>query len=219
TVAASQLLMLIEYASFNMQNAIGAGVSTKTDDGATNMSEITGATTNLGNNSGAVINSNNQNIVTYRGEENIWGNIWTWVDGINEQNPAEWTNTTPELFAGQHGTMYVADHGFKDDSGDAPYEDTGIRPCYSTGGYISAFGYSETHDFLFIPTEMKGDSSLPIGDYFWNAYANWRVATLGGRWTYGSGCGPFCLDLGSASSNRNRTIGGRLVYVPSEDAA
>lgn len=216
TVAASQLLMLIEYASFNMQNSIGAGVSTKVDDGATSMTEITGATTNLGNDSGAVMNANNQNIVTYRGEENIWGNIWTWVDGINEQNPSTWTTA---VGSGEHGTMYVADHGFADDTSASPYEDSGIRPCYSTGGYISAFGYSETHDFLFIPTEMGGDSALPIGDYFWNAYNNWRVATLGGGWYYGSSCGPFCLYLHGASSSRYRTVGGRLVYVPSEDAA
>ena len=39
TVAASQLLMLIEYASFNMQSCIGDGATHKTDDGSSNMSD------------------------------------------------------------------------------------------------------------------------------------------------------------------------------------
>ena len=92
TVAASQMLMLIEYATFNMQSAIGMGAVSKTDDGASSMTEITGATVNLGNASGAVTNANGVQIVSYRGEENFWGNIWTWVDGMNENNPSTWNN-------------------------------------------------------------------------------------------------------------------------------
>ena len=87
TVAASQLLMLVEYASFNMQSAIGNGAVSKTDDSSSNMAEYTGATAELGNDSGAVTNANGIQIVSYRGEENFWGNIWGWVDGMNIQNP------------------------------------------------------------------------------------------------------------------------------------
>ena len=108
TIAASQLLMLIEYASFDMQKAIGNGVTNKTDDDSTSMTEITGATVNLGNASGSFPNINGYNIVSYRGEENIWGNIWAWIDGMNEENPATFTT-------GDCGTLYVADHGFVDD--------------------------------------------------------------------------------------------------------
>ena len=113
--------MLIEYASFDMQKAIGNGVTNKTDDGSTSMTEITGATVNLGNASGSVTNANGYNIVSYRGEENIWGNIWAWIDGMNEENPATFTT-------GDFGTLYVADHGFVDDSKASPYKNTGIHP-------------------------------------------------------------------------------------------
>lgn len=98
TIAASQLLMLIEYASFDMQKAIGNGVTNKTDDGSTSMTEITGATVNLGNASGSVTNANGYNIVSYRGEENIWGNIWAWIDGMNEENPATLPRAILERF-------------------------------------------------------------------------------------------------------------------------
>ena len=39
TVGATQILMLIEYASFDMQSKIGSGVSGKTDDATNNMAE------------------------------------------------------------------------------------------------------------------------------------------------------------------------------------
>lgn len=211
TIAASQLLMLIEYASFDMQKVIGNGVTNKTDDSSTSMTEITGATVNLGNASGSVTNVNGYNIVSYRGEENIWGNIWAWIDGMNEENP------TP-LEEGQVGTLYVADHGFVDDSKASPYKNTGIHPCYG-GGYISAFGYSEEYDWLFIPVEHTGNSTLPVGDYVWNSNPGWRVAILGGRWYGGSSAGAFCWHLADASSYRSRSVGGRLVYVPSKKEA
>lgn len=203
--SASQLLMLVEYATFNMQTAIGNGNVSKTDDGATNMAENTGATTSLGNASGVVTNTNGILIVSYRGEENPWGNIWKWVDGINIQNP------TP-FAAGQHGNVYVADHGFADGISASPYEDTGIHPCYGEG-YVSAFGYNEKFDWLFIPTEHSGNSSLPVGDYMYNNQPGWRVAPLGGAWDGGSRAGAFFCFL-TAASNRSRYIGGRLVYVP-----
>lgn len=204
--SASQLLMLVEYATFNMQTAIGNGNVSKTDDGATNMAENTGATTLLGNASGVVTNTNGILIVSYRGEENPWGNIWKWVDGINIQNP------TP-FAAGQHGNVYVADHGFADGISASPYEDTGIHPCYGEG-YVSAFGYNEKFDWLFIPTEHSGNSSLPVGDYMYNNQPGWRVALLGCRWSNGSSAGAFCWLLFIAASHRYRYIGGRLVYVP-----
>lgn len=207
--SASQLLMLVEYATFNMQTAIGNGNVSKTDDGTTNMAENTGATTSLGNASGVVTNTNGILIVSYRGEENPWGNIWKWVDGINIQNP------TP-FAAGQHGNVYVADHGFADGISASPYEDTGIHPCYGEG-YVSAFGYNEKFDWLFIPTEHSGNSSLPVGDYMYNNQPGWRVALLGGTWVSGSKAGAFYWNLAYAASFRYRSFGGRLVYVP--DAA
>ena len=211
TIAASQLLMLIEYASFDMQKAIGNGAVSKTDDGSTNMAEVTGATVNLGNASGAVTNANGIQIVSYRGEENFWGNIWAWVDGMNINNPTPWEE-------GSVGTLYVADHGFTDDAAASPYEDTGIHPDYGNG-YVSAFGYSEEFDWLFIPAEHTGNSSLPVGDYFWNSNSGWRVAILGGRWDDGAYAGAFYWALTGAASHRYRIIGGRLVYVPSKKEA
>lgn len=209
SISATQLLMLIEYATFNLQSAIGNGAVSKTDDGATNMAENTGATISLGNASGVVVNANGIQIVSYRGEENDWGDIWEWKDGGNIKNPTPFAD-------GQYGNLYVADHGFADNTDASPYEDTGIHPAYGEG-YISAFGYNENYDWLFIPTEYKGNSSTPVGDYCWNKNPGWRVALLGGGWINGSKAGAFYWHLDSDASGRYRIIGGRLVYVP--DAA
>lgn len=208
TASASQMLMLIEYASFNMQSAIGQGAVNKTDDGSSNMAEATGVTINLGNASGTASNANGVQFVSYRGEENFWGNIWGWIDGINEYMDA----TTHE------GTIYIADHSFADDTGTGAYEDAGIIAVYGNG-YISAFCYSEKYDWLFIPGELLGSSALPVGDYCWNGNTGWRVAILGAHWDSGLDAGAFYWYLVNASSGRYRAIGGRLVYVPSKAAA
>jgi hypothetical protein len=208
TASASQMLMLIEYASFNMQSAIGQGAVNKTDDGSSNMAEATGVTINLGNASGTASNANGVQFVSYRGEENFWGNIWGWIDGINEYMDA----TTHE------GTIYIADHSFADDTGTGAYEDAGIIAVYGNG-YVSAFCYSEKYDWLFIPGELLGNTALPVGDYCWNGNTGWRVARLGAYWDSGLYAGAFCWALFHASSSRHRHLGGRLVYVPSKAAA
>jgi len=195
TVTMSQMLMLVEYASFNMQAAIGRGNVDKTDDGSTNMSENTGATSPLGNKSGAIRKPSNVELVSYRGEENFWGNIWTWFDGININ----------------YGKIYIKDHDFADDTASG-YTDTGIT-CINANGYVSAFVYVEEFDWLFVPGEVLGSDALPVSDYFWQNVAQaWTVARLGADWTNASSAGAFYWYLDDVSSYRYRSIGGRAVY-------
>lgn len=197
TAAATQLLFAIEYATFNTQSAIGVGVS-KTDDGASNMSDPTGATSALGNASGKAENGS----VTYRGEENFWMNIWKWVDGMNIK---------PQ---GLH-ELYVADHDFADNKGDGSYQNAGITMA-KTAGYVSAFAYNEAFDWLFMPSETLGNSSVPVGDYFYQnavSTAGWLAAFLGGHWNSSSDSGGFIWYLYSSSASRFRYLGARLVYA------
>lgn len=212
SVSATQILFLVEYASFNIQEKLGAGVTTKTDDGATSMTEITGATTTLGNKSGQVINTNGYSVVAYRGEENPFGNLWKWVDGIN-------TNNGSTFAEGDTGTIYVADHDFKDNSGDSPYHEVGFSSVHLAWSYISAFGYAEDDDWLFYPTEGNGNSSLPVGDCGQVLNTGWRVATLGAYWNDGSHSGLFFLTVYGDSGLRARYVGGRLLYVPDDTDA
>ena len=200
TVSATQLLLTIEYGTMNSQTAIGKGIVNKPSGvEGVNYAEVTGATTNLGNTSGMVEGTNGLVSVTYRGEENFWGNIWAWVDGLNIYNQSD---------------LYVADHDFVDDSSAEPYKDAGITLA-KTSGYISAFGYNEEFDWLFFPSETLGNSELPVGDNFYQTTTlnAWRVALLGGFWVYSLHAGAFCWSVDGYSSSRNGILA-RLVYVP-----
>ena len=200
-VSASQMLMMIEYAAFNMQTAVGMGNVSKAT-GSGNESERTGATSVLGNASGAVTNENGFQIVSYRGEENFWGNIWKFVDGLN-------------IYAYGEHSLYVADNGFADGINTAPYKDAGITIAQTTG-YVSAFAYNEEFDWLFFASETTGSSALPVGDYLAqnSQAASWFITLLGGAWMDSSTAGPFSGNVYSSASNRYRYFGGRSVYVP-----
>ena len=206
SLSVTQWLILVEYASFDAQLKIGKGVSTFTDDSATNMAVKTGATASLGNKSGIPEGKEDDGkcSVTYRGEENLWGNIWTWLDGINVYN----TNIEHTVAVKEYGTM--KDDTLKAADGYTPLDFDAINGS----GYISAFGVDGTYGELFIPTEHNGTSTLPVGDYFWNNNTGFRVARLGGRWGHGADCGAWYLTLAYASSDRYRDVGGRLLYVP-----
>ena len=205
-LAVTQWLILIEYASFDSQLHIGKGVSSLAD-GSGNMALITGATSSLGNGSGIPDGGEDGKCsVSYRGEENLWGNIWTWLDGINFYNTAT------------DSTVFVKGFGAMTDDTSEGYTALAFSAIKSSG-YISAFGIDESMAEVFIPTALGGSTNLPVGDYFWNSNTGWRVAILGGGWTGGSACGAWCLYADSASSYRNRYVGGRLLYVPQSEVA
>ena len=172
--------------------------------GEGNESELTGATTNLGNISGMAAGINGLVSVTYRGEENFWGNIWKWIDGLNVYIDPNTRKTD----------AYWAAENFADDTGSAPYKHVGFNLAPNADGYVSAFGWSEECDFLFLPTETLGNSALPVGDRFYNTQTGWRVTRLGGSWDNGLAAGAFYWSVYDSSATRPRTVGGRLLYVP-----
>lgn len=190
-LSATQLLFTIEYATMNTQDAIGIGVG--------GQSKVnTGATTSLGNVSGSVESGS----ISYRGEENFWGNTQTFIDGMNIRR----SDTV---------SLYVSDNNFVDDAVVAPYKEVGVTIA-SVSGYISAFGYDEEFDWAFIPSETLGNSSLPVGDYCDRAGSTeWSVASLGlvsqSSQAYGGG---FRWSIASGVTNYGVANSGRLVYIP-----
>ena len=204
TASMSQLLFIIEYASFNSQSALGAGFISDPDDDTTSArAKNTGATQTLGNKSGSV-DVDGYAIPTYRGEENLWGNIFSIVDGFTLEGK------------GKHNGWYALGD-YRENGIDGSYKPFGFTIA-KANGYIKYFGYSEDADFAFIPGATNGgaNSALPVGDYLYqkNAYDGFLVARLGGSWGHGANAGLFHWILYHASSTRSRDLGARLVYAP-----
>lgn len=193
-VSAVQMLFVVEYASFNTQLKIGLGVVAKTDDGSTNMANNTGATTTLGNISGRQVGTDGLTSVSYRGVENLWGNIWAWVDGLNIRN----------------GFMYKATR-------NSSFVSDIISENYTLAGELAhSYGYasdpllSRVFESGFMPTNIIGSSSTKFCDYYYQNSVGTFVAQLGGRWADGASAGAFFWGLHNGSAGRNRYLGARL---------
>lgn len=199
----TQMLFLVEYASADSQTKIGMGVTTFTDDESSNMSVVNGACNSFGNGSGMANGDNGKVSITYRGEENFWGNLWSWEDGLNIE--------CKDL----HNAFFALGN-FSDDIKTTPYKDVGFQLAKSSG-YVNAIGWSEQCDFAFLAMRTTGASNKPLNDYFYQnaAYNGFMVSLLGGSWDGGSYAGAFCRDVSAISGYRGRDIGGRLLFVPS----
>ena len=227
-VSAEQMLMIIEMGMMNLQTAIAQGVVslpwTTGSDTTSSYAAATGSTASLGNGTGRAEKTttyeggvakeytvDGKTSVCWRGKENFWGNIWKFVYGINI-----WGNG--KMGGGQ--PYICSDFSFAESKNSGNYEPAGFTVT-NANGYISAMGYSTACDWLFIASECLGNSSLPVGDYTYitvnlNGY---RIARLGGRWAYGGSAGGFCWALYNGVGYRARSIGGRLVYIPTRDSA
>lgn len=227
-VSAEQMLMIIEMGMMNLQTAIAQGVVslpwTTGSDTTSSYAAATGSTASLGNGTGRAEKTttyeggvakeytvDGKTSVCWRGKENFWGNIWKFVYGINI-----WGNG--KMGGGQ--PYICSDFSFAESKNSGNYEPAGFTVT-NANGYISAMGYSTACDWLFIASECLGNSSLPVGDYTYitenlNGY---RIARLGGSWNYWGDAGGFYWPLADGVGARSRSIGGRLVYIPTRDSA
>lgn len=222
TASMEQLLMIVEMGMMNLQTAIGQGVVnlpwTTGSDTTSSYAGATGSTASLGNGTGRATETttyeggvatkntaDGKTSICYRGVENFWGNIWKFAYGINFY-----------CEVGKPFLGYVCkDFNYAESKKTDNYENIGFA-LPSENGYVSAMGYSTKYDWLFLPSEVKGNSSLPVGDYYYqnNTWDGYRIARLGGGWNGGSSAGGFDWYLDSGVGARDRNVGGRLVYVP-----
>ena len=207
TLSANQLLMMIEYGSLNLQNTLNKGISTLT---SATSPIVTGGTESLGNASGMASGTEGEVSFSYRGMENIYGNIFKSVQGIL-------------LFGNGNkkgGQPYIA-KGFNYDYSTDPLINYDPVNFYipSSGGYIKYFGYDENFDWLFLPVNASGSSTAPVGDYIFDKEINdtfpYKIS-YGGRYKNKTQVGPFTYSANIAynSVNTSSETGGRVVYYP-----
>lgn len=219
-ISANQLLMMIELGMMNSQTGIGQGVVSITDNTSYNCSSLTGSTADLGNGTGqaketvneiggtqTIETANGKVSVSYRGVENPYGNIWKHVQGVNIWGDGSMGGGQP----------YVANgFTFNESTHSDNYAPVGFTIA-NKSGWIKAMGYgSGQYDWLLMPSEIGGSSALPVGDFLYatpNLNGS-RIVELGGGWRYGDYAGGFYQIANGTVGDRSRSVGGRLMYVP-----
>lgn len=165
--------------------------------------QLTGKCDSLGMKSGC-LNSSSRNAIIYRGVENIFGNIWKFVDGINIKDYEAYVCYDP--------SQYVSDKFTE------PYKKIGydlFRPAEgatstSREGYAKSLGYDEENPAVALTTEVGGASNTYMTDYAYINSGN-RIALLGGHWSDTAHAGLWYWSLYAASSAAAIDLGSRLL--------
>lgn len=176
------LLYIVEYADWNSSSKIGTGANKGVSGRTDSMTYHTGeASTTSG--------------VQYRHIENVFGNIETFVDGINFSGNNVYVCTNPDKYA---------------NNTDSGYTYVGTKTGFT--GYIQALGFSKTAPWAFYPTVVGGNNTTYITDYCWNTSSGWM--TMKSQGTGDEGILYMAIDKNS--NNSGVSISTRLMFVPSK---
>lgn len=148
----------------------------------------------LGMKSGCVADDG-KSAVIYRGLENIFGNVWQFVDGINIKNYVAYVCYNPENYA--------------DNKFDGDYKAVGYINA-NKGGWGKTLGHDANHPLVTLTTDVGGSSSNYLSDYYYNNPGN-RVVCVGGAWTYDAIAGLWCWYCSVNSSSTHCSFGSRLL--------
>ncbi len=153
-----------------------------------------GGCDDLGMKSGCL--SNTHHAVIYRGIENIFGNVYQFVDGLNIKDYIAYVCDDP--------TQYASDKFV------APYKAVGYTNLKTSNIYPSKLGYDENYPEIALPTEANGSTGTGICDAYWSSEGQ-RIARVGGSVDLGANAGLFFWHLNAASSHSYWNIGARLL--------
>ena len=172
----------------------GAAVNIAVDNFVCTMAQETGQCDSLGMKSGC-LNNDGYHSMIYRGVENIFANIWQWVDGINIKD---------------HLAYICKDHSkYVSDKFDGDYKPLAYTNCTSNGN-PKTLGLDVDEPFFRFPTEVGGGTSTYMCDYYWQNTGN-RVARVGGSFGSGALDGLWYWGLGGTSSDATWNVGCRVL--------
>lgn len=199
TISAIQLLFIIEYASFDSQKSVGRGV-VDINGASANMSIKTGETQGLGS---ATV-SLSSGAISYRGIENLWGNIFKITDGC------EFTHRT--------GTFYWTNDYTEDLAEFSNLKEINFKiPVTNFRGIIDRFGYDIDNDFCFVPTRNTGSSTEGVADILTFAVSSNnfdcpKSLINFGRWDSQDNAGMFFFNVYNSIDLNYHTIGSRIQF-------
>lgn len=186
TWSALQMLILVEYASYNVQEVIASDAC-----GNNSRSLNTGETVNMKGHTGTTNGSSDKVLARYRYIEGLWGNVRIWVDGISLYSSHYRVTTDPSKY------------GVTNEYTPLSYENGG-------GGWGIKMGYDPDLPWCMFESESKYDrdySNEYITDRNWNHKDTQYeyVLAFGGECVNGTGkqAGMFSSEASTQSSNRN----------------
>lgn len=180
-------LCYIEFCDFIVTKYLGEGNYTGSDYGIT-----TGQSNALGNRSSN--STHNDKYMSYRGIENMYADIWEFVDGVNINNYQFYVNGKYSTF---QSDVFTGDYVAKGPLAVAGASNSLIKRCA-----VSVDGW-------FIPTVVGGSTTTFYGDALWSATGA-RIAYYGGNANNGSSVGLSALAVSYASSHSDASVGAAL---------
>ncbi|MEG2250988.1 MAG: hypothetical protein RSD09_05345, partial [Bacilli bacterium] len=192
---AIQVLFYIEFATLNSQTQMQGYANDNTE------SIINGTTDLVTASSGSkTSNTDGKNAMKYRGIENIYGNVWQFIDGVNLDN------INSDFYISKDASKYVSTNF------TGTYSKIPSYKKLSTDGYVTKMGYNSDFPFLQMPTAVGGNAVVKYGDYYWqNNKQESKILLFGGNWSYGSYAGISRFLLNYSSTNIVYNVGSRLL--------
>ncbi len=178
-------LYIVEFADWDTQSKIGRGY-VDSNNSAINSGETDSMTYHTGRGAG----NDGSTAVQYRWIENLWGNVYQWVDGFNANGTTAYYCTDPSKYADDTTTGYTQ---------------IGTLP---NNGWIKDL--TVTDNGLLIPKTVGGSETTFIPDYAYS-FSGWLVLRVGGYWSNGSGAGLLYFDADVTSSGSGSYISARLL--------
>lgn len=200
-VAVNRTVTSIEEYSSNGVNGYaiyfdGDPVNIAIDNDIWGSAQKTGQCDELGMKSGCLINDSRHSMI-YRGHEDIQGNIYEFIDGINIQDYQSYICYDP--------TKYIPD------TFDENYHKLGYVNPNELEGYIKVMGFDKENPLIALPTELGAGSTTGYCDYCYSKNAGTRVALVGGYFGSGSNAGLFYWYFSYSSSGSRWNVGARLL--------
>lgn len=144
-----------------------------------------------------ISNTDGKHAMTYRGIENLWGNTWTFVDGVSFDVEKMYVCKDPEYYS--TGKC------------DSPYIYVADRP--TTSGWAKTITPMDKDPLLMYTTEVGGSNGTYYCDQTYYAETGVRL-NVGGSWNDGTGAGLWSWSGGDAASYLYSYLGGRLCRKP-----
>ena len=186
TYCAIIFLYIVEFANWNCQSKIGQGYTNSNNSSAIQ----SGGTDSMTYHTGRAAGTDGKTAVQYRWIENLWGNVYQWVDGFNVNGTTAYYCTDPSKYADDTSTGYT---------------NIGTLPA---PGWIKDL--TVTDNGLLIPETTGGSETTYIPDYMWSS-SGWRVLYVGGRWGSDTVAGLLCFFALYASSYSDSSVSARLL--------